>query len=104
MSAFIAATTATLIAGDPSNPTTNYGSLTSLQHREKVESYVSLARQDQRANIVCGGRRPIHLINDPLLSEGAFYEPTIITGLPHDHRVATEEIFGPVVTGIFILF
>ena len=30
--------------------------------------------------------------------DGAWIEPTVITGLSHKSRTATEEIFGPVVT------
>jgi len=80
--------------GDPALPTTTFGSLNSLAHREKVMSYVELARKDG-ATILCGGKIPD--LPEPL-SRGAFYEPTIIAGLPHTHRCVQEEIFGPVIT------
>jgi len=80
--------------GDPM--TADFGSLVSLQHRDKIESYVQLAREDKRAQILVGGKRPSNLPSE--FKNGAFYEPTIIAGLPADHRVAVEEIFGPVVT------
>ena len=35
---------------------------------------------------------------DDVPSEGAFLRPTVIEGLSHTARTATEEIFGPVVT------
>ena len=60
------------------------------EHREKVASYVQLAKEEG-GTIVCGG-------NKVGPEKGDFFEPTIITGLPIDCRVATEEIFGPIVT------
>ena len=76
-----------------------YGSLISLQHREKVEGYIEIAKKEG-GKILLGGKRP-SFDNDEekLLGEGAFYEPTVITELdPYKSRCATEEIFGPVVT------
>jgi aminomuconate-semialdehyde/2-hydroxymuconate-6-semialdehyde dehydrogenase len=46
--------------------------------------------------ILCGGRRPQGLT--PPFDQGAFYEPTLIAGLPANHACSTEEIFGPVAT------
>jgi aminomuconate-semialdehyde/2-hydroxymuconate-6-semialdehyde dehydrogenase len=91
LAAFVAATEK-LVVGDPA--TSNIGSLTSLQHRDKVESYVELARADG-ARILCGGRRPD--LPAPF-NEGAFYMPTVIDGLPSTHKCSVEEIFGCVVT------
>lgn len=71
-------------------PGVNLGSLISFDHREKVAGYVDLARQEG-GTVVCGG-------NKVGPDKSAYYEPTIITGLAIDCRVATEEIFGPVVT------
>ncbi len=83
-----------LTLGDPSDPGTELGSLISAAHREKVEHYVALARAEG-GTIVTGGSRPAM---QGSLAGGAFYRPTVITGLPIDSRVAQEEIFGPVVT------
>ncbi len=80
--------------GDPSDPRTTFGSLISLEHRAKVERYVTLAR-DEGGQIVYGGGRPTL---PPPLDRGAFLEPTVIVGLKPGCRTATEEIFGPVVT------
>ncbi len=44
--------------------------------------------------IECGGQRPQNLPKP--FDAGAFYEPTIITGLPESHACSVEEIFGPV--------
>lgn len=80
--------------GDPLDPATRFGAQISHDHRAKIEGYVALAREEG-GTVVCGGRRP--LLPAPH-DAGAFYEPTIITGLPSTARAATEEIFGPVVT------
>jgi aminomuconate-semialdehyde/2-hydroxymuconate-6-semialdehyde dehydrogenase len=66
----------------------------SLAHRAKIEQYVQIAR-DEGGTVVAGGERP------DLMSPwnaGAFYTPTIVTGLASSARAAREEIFGPVVT------
>ncbi len=78
------------VAAGAWTPGESLGSLISFAHREKVAAYVDLARQEG-GTVVCGGNRV-----GP--EKSAFFEPTIITGLAIDCRVATEEIFGPVVT------
>lgn len=71
-------------------PGQQIGSLISRDHRDKVASYVALAREEG-GEVRCGG-----VATGP---EGsAFFEPTVITGLAPDCRTATEEIFGPVVS------
>ncbi|MDZ7799786.1 MAG: aldehyde dehydrogenase family protein [Trueperaceae bacterium] len=72
---------------------TEMGPVISAEHRDKVEGYVRLA-QEEGAELVLGGGRP----TDPRFADGTFLEPTVLTGLPHDGRVAREEIFGPVLT------
>ncbi|MCA9571909.1 MAG: aldehyde dehydrogenase family protein, partial [Myxococcales bacterium] len=84
----------TLVVGDPRDPATTFGSLTSHAHRDKVESYVRLAREEG-GTVVYGGGRPV--LPAPL-DAGAFLQPTLITGLSPSCRTATEEIFGPVVS------
>lgn len=80
--------------GPPGDPATEVGSLVSHDHRDKVEGYIALAREEG-GTIAAGGVRPE--LPAPW-SEGAFLAPTVITGLPIDSRCATEEIFGPVLT------
>tara|TARA_B100000941_G_scaffold1960_1_gene1253 strand:+ start:16243 stop:17622 length:1380 start_codon:yes stop_codon:yes gene_type:complete len=58
-------------------------------HRDKVLSYIELAKSEG-GEIIAGG----NIID----RKGAWIEPTVITGLSHESRTATEEIFGPVVT------
>jgi aminomuconate-semialdehyde/2-hydroxymuconate-6-semialdehyde dehydrogenase len=85
---------AAMTVGDPADPATQLGALVSLDHREKVEGYVALAKEEG-GTIVAGGDRPDL---PPPLDRGAFLLPTVVAGLPADCRTATEEIFGPVVT------
>jgi len=65
------------------------GPVISVQHRDKVASYIELAQQEG-GEILAGG----NIID----KNGAFIEPTVIGELSHLSRTATEEIFGPVVT------
>jgi aminomuconate-semialdehyde/2-hydroxymuconate-6-semialdehyde dehydrogenase len=83
-----------LVVGDPSDERTQLGALISLAHRDKIESYVELAREEG-GRILCGGRRPQL---GGALAAGAFYEPTVLVDLAATSRCAQEEIFGPVVS------
>ena len=78
--------------GDPLDPETEMGPLTSKLHQERVLSFVEVARE-QGGAILAGGRRPAA----PHLAAGCFVEPTIVRAKPAD-RVAREEVFGPFVT------
>lgn len=80
--------------GDPLDPATDLGSLVSREHLAKVESYLDLARKEG-ARFHTGGARPKV---DALLAEGAFLQPTILSGVKQTSRLVQEEIFGPVVT------
>ena len=78
--------------GDPLDPSTGMGSLISRSHREKVAGYVEHARGLPGVEILCGGRVP------EAFPKGAYFEPTVITGVRQDSRLVQEEIFGPVLT------
>lgn len=77
--------------GDPLDPNTEMGPLTSALHRDRVLSYVAVAKEEG-GKILSGGRTP----SAPGLADGYFVEPTIVEALPH-HRVSQEEVFGPFV-------
>ena len=77
--------------GNPVEQDTDIGSVISLDHMEKVLSYIDLAKQEG-GEIATGGNR----LNLPQPnSNGAFISPTVVEGLSIDSRCATEEIFGP---------
>ena len=79
--------------GDPLDPATHVGSLTTREQRDKVEHYVGIGQQEG-AELIAGGRPP----DDPGLAGGYFYLPTIFDRVKPDMRVAREEIFGPVLS------
>lgn len=83
-----------LKVGDPADPSTDLGSLVSLQHREKVEGYLKLA-VEEGGSVLCGGVRPS--LGAPF-DGGAWLTPAVVAGLSSRCRTATEEIFGPVIT------
>ncbi|MFM7342893.1 MAG: aldehyde dehydrogenase [Betaproteobacteria bacterium] len=77
--------------GDPALESTHMGPLVSRDHRETVEAYVQLGREEG-ARVLCGGARPAGPAYDP----GSYYQPTVVEGLPNTARMCREEIFGPV--------
>src|SRR5215210_6993090 len=76
---------------DPLDPETQIRSLISQNHREKVHAFVKQAREEG-AEVAAGGELPN--------GNGAFYPPTVLTGVESRMVVAQEEVFGPVVTVI----
>jgi len=91
--AFVKKTKA-LVLGDPQLNETNLGALVSAAHKQKVMSYIQLAKQEG-GEILTGGNE---VKPTGRCAEGYFIEPTIITGLNEHCRTNQEEIFGPVVT------
>ena len=77
--------------GDPKDPGTELGPLTSPGHRDRVLAYLKAAA-DAGDDILLGGGPPA----DPALAAGCYVEPTVVAADPA-HRVAQEEVFGPVV-------
>jgi acyl-CoA reductase-like NAD-dependent aldehyde dehydrogenase len=79
--------------GNPMDPATEMGPLTSAMHRDRVLSYVNVARE-QGGEVLSGGKPP----SAPELAQGCYVEPTIVKVRDHLDRVAQEEVFGPFVT------
>ncbi len=61
--------------------------------QDTVKSYVEIGL-GQGAKLVAGGEIPA----DRELAKGWFYKPTVFTNVQPDHRIAREEIFGPVLS------
>ena len=78
-----------LVVGDPMDPATQLGPMSSEAAAELIATQVEKA-VDGGATILLGGKR--------LQREGAFMEPTIITNMQRDNPVYYEELFGPVAT------
>ena len=78
--------------GNPLDPATEMGPLTSTQHRDRVLNYIEVAKS-QGSRILIGGAPP----GDPDLQAGCYVMPTVVTASPSD-RVCQEEVFGPFVS------
>lgn len=85
------AVTESLVIGAPTDPKTHVGPLISVQHRRTVQQFVEKAER-AGATIIIGG----HSLTGGAYDKGAYFEPTIMTGLAHSHESCQEEIFGPV--------
>lgn len=81
-----------LVVGDALDPETQVGPMASAAHRDRVESYIGIGKQEAR--LVAGGGRP------QSTNQGWFVEPTIFADVDNAARIAQEEIFGPVLSVI----
>jgi glyceraldehyde-3-phosphate dehydrogenase (NADP+) len=77
--------TKTYRVGDKLLETTDMGPMITEKEAMRVECWVNEA-VEKGADLLCGGTR-----ND------AFYDPTVLSNLPSNCTLATEEVFGPVV-------
>jgi acyl-CoA reductase-like NAD-dependent aldehyde dehydrogenase len=78
--------------GDPLDESTDIGTIISPAQYERVCSYISMGEQASGAM----AHKLSAIPSDSALKEGLFVQPVLFTGIPNDHRVAREEIFGPV--------
>jgi aldehyde dehydrogenase (NAD+) len=80
---------ATLRLGDPLDKNTDIGAINSRQQLDKIRelSAVGEAEGAERWSPPC-----------ELPSQGYWFAPTVFTGVSQSHRIATEEIFGPVLS------
>lgn len=85
-----------MICGAPEDESTQIGALISMEHLQKVESYIELGIEEGGTVLTGGTREMTGQIGTS--TDGAFLRPTIIDGLDYTSRTSTEEIFGPVVT------
>ncbi len=74
--------------GDPEDKGTTIGPLVSEKQQKLLVSQVEDAKE-KGAKILTGGRVPSAL-------NGAYYEPTLLTGITKTMRAYYEELFGPV--------
>ena len=78
--------------GNPLDPDTEMGPLTSAMHRDRVLSYVEVAKAEG-GEVLAGGVSP-----GGDLANGCYVKPTIVRVNNYKDRVAQEEVFGPFVT------
>lgn len=86
------ALTRSIRVGNPLDPETEMGPLTSIGHRDRVLQYIEVAKE-QGSAILMGGGAP----QDMALQAGCYIMPTVVTAQPGD-RVCQEEVFGPFVS------
>ena len=79
--------------GDPTDSATTMGCLNNRQHYERVLDYIEIGKAEG-ATLICGGGRP----SDETLKDGLFIEPTVFVDVTQNMRIASEEIFGPVLS------
>lgn len=91
----LAERSADVIVGDPADPATGMGPMSSQAHCNKVLGYIQSAKDDG-ARVVCGGGQAT-----VAGCEGGFYvQPTVLADMTNTMRAAREEIFGPVLAVI----
>jgi (Z)-2-((N-methylformamido)methylene)-5-hydroxybutyrolactone dehydrogenase len=79
--------------GNPMNPDTQVGPVTTRPQYEKILNYIGIA-QKEGAQLALGGKPAAR----PECGEGWFIEPTIFSGVNNQMRIAREEVFGPVLS------
>jgi alpha-ketoglutaric semialdehyde dehydrogenase len=77
--------------GDPLAPGTDVGPVIDADAATRIDALVQAA-VDEGASVACGGA-PTTVAG---CEGGAFYQPTVLTGVQPEHRIAREEVFGPV--------
>ena len=80
-----------LKVGDPTDPEVEMGPLISAAQLKRVQAHVDRALDDG-AKVMTGGGRPAGL------DTGFYFEPTILTEVTPDAKIAQEEVFGPVLS------
>lgn len=80
---------AALKAGDPQEPSTTLGPLSSEKTLDMLLNQIGLAKQ-HGGKVATGGKR----IDRP----GFYLEPTVLTHIEQDNPIYTQELFGPVVS------
>ncbi|HXT69203.1 MAG TPA: aldehyde dehydrogenase family protein [Vicinamibacterales bacterium] len=90
----IAERTKKMVPGDPLDPKTRLGAISSKGQLERVLNYVKIAK-DEGADLVAGGSRA-----DIGTGKGYFMQPTVFANVTPAMTIAREEIFGPVLAAI----
>ena len=79
----------TLRLGDPLDKNTDIGAINSRQQLDKIEGLVAAGISEGAQCWSAPGQLP---------ARGYWFAPTIFTGVSQSHRIAREEIFGPVLS------
>jgi acyl-CoA reductase-like NAD-dependent aldehyde dehydrogenase len=93
----IGAVAAELVVGDPFDESSDIGAIVSPEQLARISAYLKLGRDDERLELLFGGRTSPELFApESPLGGGWFVEPTLFRAAGNDSRLASEEIFGPV--------
>ena len=79
------------IVGNPLDPNTQMGPIVSKAQRDRVNTYLDLIGQEGE-QLICGGEKAT--------GDDLFIQPTLVTKVSNQSRIAREEIFGPVLVAI----
>jgi aldehyde dehydrogenase (NAD+) len=90
----VADRTKKMVPGDPLDPKTRLGAISSKGQLERVLNYVNIAKAEG-AQLVAGGARA-----DIGTGKGYFMQPTVFADVTPSMTIAREEIFGPVLAAI----
>ena len=90
----LAARVKKMTAGDPMDPKTRFGALSSRKQLETVLRYIDAGKREG-ATLVAGGAR-----TDIGTGKGYFVQPTVFADVQPAMTIAREEIFGPVLAAI----
>lgn len=81
------------VPGLPTDMKTTMGAIISREQHGRIMAFIESAKQEG-ARLVCGGRVP----DMPELQNGFYIEPTVFADVTPSMRIASEEIFGPVLS------
>jgi len=84
---------ANLRLGDGLKDNVDVGPCVNESQQKTVQSYIEIGLKEG-AKLVAGGKVP----RGAGLEKGWFHEPTVFTNVKPNHRIAKEEIFGPVLS------
>jgi aldehyde dehydrogenase (NAD+) len=90
----LAARTKKMVPGDPMDPKTRFGALSSRKQLESVLKYIESGKQEG-ATLVAGGERA-----DIGTGKGYFVRPTVFADVRPEMTISREEIFGPVLAAL----
>lgn len=82
----------TLRVGDPLDEASDIGSIVNAKQFDKVCQYIEDGIGQPGSTLALGGLPS----GQGRLARGYYVEPTVLTGVGNDWRIAAEEIFGPV--------
>jgi len=90
----VAARARKMTPGDPMDPKTRLGAISSKKQLENDLRYIDVAKKEGAQLVAGGGRADIGT------GKGYFLQPTVFDGVTPEMTIAREEIFGPVLATI----